>query len=146
MAGGGHTRRVTELSSPNRPGLASALRFGTELIAWVATPWALAGHSVPLAIAAVVVLVGLPTVFATPGDKPHVLVPVPGVVTIALVLLQLVAAVWSAWVAWPRGVAIAVAALALATVAAELPRWRWLLRAGRVDRRSPTVRAGRPPG
>ncbi|MGS2616195.1 hypothetical protein ACVCAH_16975 [Micromonospora sp. LZ34] len=121
---------MTEQTSPNRPGLASALRFTTELIAWVATPWALAAHSVALAITAVVVLVGLPTVFATPGDKPRVLVPVPGAVTIGLVVLQLVAAGWSAWVAWPRAVAVAVLVLVLATVAAELPRWRWLARAG----------------
>ncbi|MDO3704485.1 hypothetical protein Q3W71_22750 [Micromonospora sp. C28SCA-DRY-2] len=137
---------MTEQTSPNRPGLASALRFGTELIAWVATPWALAGYSVPLAVAAVALLVGLPTVFATPGDKPHVLVPVPGVVTIALVVLQLVAAAWSAWVAWPRGVAIAVTVLAVATVAAELPRWRWLLRAGRRPTAEPDGATAGPSG
>ncbi|MER5338539.1 hypothetical protein [Micromonospora sp. NPDC002717] len=120
---------MIEQTSPNRPGPASALRFVTELIAWVATPWALAPHSVVLAVASVVVLVGLPTVFATPGDRPRVLVPVPGIVTIALVVLQLVAAGVSAWFAWPRGVAVATTALVLLTVVAELPRWRWLAHA-----------------
>ncbi|SCG73777.1 hypothetical protein [Micromonospora inositola] len=120
--------------SPGRPDLSSALRFLSELIAWVATPWALAPHSVPLAVGSVIVLVGLPTVFATPGDKNQVLVPVPGPVTIALVGLQLVAAAVSAWLAWPQPAALAVTALALATVVTELPRWRRLAPVGRDGR------------
>ncbi|MFC4017334.1 hypothetical protein ACFOW4_05170 [Micromonospora sp. GCM10011542] len=112
--------------SPNRPGLASGLRFATELIAWVATPWALWSVSVPLAVASLLVLVGLPTLFATRGDKPSVLVAVPGLVTIALVVLLLVAAMVSAWLVWPSVAAVMVTVLAVATVVAELPRWRWL--------------------
>ncbi|MFE9690300.1 hypothetical protein [Micromonospora sp. NPDC005806] len=119
---------------PNRPDLASGLRFLTELIAWVATPWALAPHSVALAAVSVVVLIGLPTVFATPGDKKQVIVPVPGLATIALVLLQLVAAAVSAWAAWPRPVAVAVTALTLVTLVTELPRWRRLAPLGRDGR------------
>ena len=123
---------MTEQTSPDSR-LASALRFTTELIAWIATPWALAPHSILLAVAADVVLIGLPTVFQTPGDKPRVVVAVPGVVTILLVLLQLVAAVVAAWVAWPVVVAVVVGLLAVACVVTEQPRWRWLLRAARVD-------------
>ncbi|WP_412544193.1 hypothetical protein R8Z50_17370 [Longispora sp. K20-0274] len=104
----------------------SVLRFGTELVAWVATPWALVGYSIPLAVLSVLVLIGLPTVFATPGDKKQVLVAVPGYVTVGLVVLQLVAAVVSSWFAWPAPVAVAVSMLATATVVTELPRWRWL--------------------
>lgn len=122
--------------SPNltdRGRIPSILRFGTELVAWVAAPWALADYSVVLAVAAVVVLVGLPTVFSTPGDKKHALVPVPGAVTIGLVVLQLVAAVLGSWLAWQPWLAVLVTALALVTVLAELPRWRWLLHApGRI--------------
>ncbi|MBA8954353.1 hypothetical protein ACFQU9_42240 [Actinomadura namibiensis] len=102
-------------------------RFLAELAAWVAAPWALAPHSVPLAVLAVVVLVGLPTVFATPGDKASVIVAVPGYVTVALVLLQLAAAVAASWAAWPPPVAVAVTALCAAVVVFEVPRWRWLL-------------------
>ncbi|SNT31174.1 hypothetical protein [Actinacidiphila glaucinigra] len=105
---------------------AAALRFTTELVAWVATPWALSGHSWLLAALSVVVLIGLPTVFATPGDKAQVIVPVPGAVTVALVLLQLGAAVVSSWAAWPTPVAALVSVLAAAAVVAETPRWRWL--------------------
>jgi len=107
-------------------GLAAGLRFLTELAAWVAAPWALASHSVPLAVLAVIVLIGLPTVFATPGDKARPVVAVPGTVTIALVLLQLAAAVVASWFAWPALVAVAVTVLAAATVVTEQPRWRWL--------------------
>ncbi|WP_245672182.1 hypothetical protein [Nocardia anaemiae] len=119
--------------SPNLTGqgrVASVMRFSTELIAWVVTPWALAGHSVVLAVVSVVVLIGLPTVFATPGDKKQVLVAVPGWGTIALIVLQLVAAVIGSWVAWPVWLAVLVSVLAVLTVLAELPRWRWLWRAG----------------
>ncbi|RZT12854.1 hypothetical protein EV649_7223 [Kribbella sp. VKM Ac-2569] len=107
--------------------LASVFRFTTELIAWVGAPWAIAPHSVLLAIASVVVLIGLPTVFQTWGDKPHVVVPVPGFVTVLLVLLQAVAAVVAAWFAWPTVVAVVVSVLAAACVVTEQPRWRWLL-------------------
>ncbi|MEU4545951.1 hypothetical protein [Nonomuraea dietziae] len=110
---------------PEKAGIGSALRFATELVAWIATPWALAPHSVPLAVLSVIVLIGLPTLFSTPGDKRHVIVAVPGVVTILLVLLQLVAAVVSSWLAWAPAVAVVVSLLAAAT---ELPRWRRLLR------------------
>ena len=113
---------------PGGVSLASALRFGTELIAWVATPWAIAPHSILLAVLADVVLIGLPTVFATPGDKRQVLVPVPWYGTIGLVLLQLAAAVAASWVAWPVPVAVVVTVLAAATVVTEQPRWRSLRR------------------
>ncbi|WP_405660918.1 hypothetical protein OG379_08690 [Streptomyces sp. NBC_01166] len=106
---------------------AFAVRFSAELVAWVATPWALAPHSWVLAVLAVVVLIGLPTVFSTPGDKAQVIVPVPGSVTILLVLLQLAAAVISAWAAWPAWAAVLVSLLAAATLVTERRRWRWLV-------------------
>ncbi|SFW51176.1 hypothetical protein [Amycolatopsis australiensis] len=104
----------------------SVLRFATELVAWVAAPWALAGCSWVLAVLSVVVLIGLPTCFSTPGDKAKVLIAVPGWVTILLVLLQLVAAVVSSWLAWPMWAALAVTLLAAATVVTERRRWQWL--------------------
>jgi hypothetical protein len=109
---------------------ASVLRFTTEVVAWIATPWALWPRSWPLAVLAVLVLIGLPTVFSTPGDKANVIVPVPGPVTILLVLLQLAAAVVSAWWIWPVWAAVPVSLLAGATLVTERPRWRWLLAGG----------------
>ncbi|GAA3780650.1 hypothetical protein GCM10022403_014050 [Streptomyces coacervatus] len=109
---------------------ASVLRFATELVAWIATPWALASYSWLLAVGSLVVLIGLPTVFSTPGDKANVIVPVPGAVTILLVLLQLASAVVSAWWIWPVWAAVLVSLLAAATLITERPRWRWLLASG----------------
>ncbi|MDI2130630.1 hypothetical protein [Yinghuangia seranimata] len=108
--------------------LPSVFRFATELVAWVATPWALERHSVLLAVLALVLLIGVPTVFSTPGDKQQVIVPVPGYVTIAIVVVHMAAAVAAAWVLWPVWAVAVVGALVLATAWTELPRWRWLLR------------------
>ncbi len=120
---------MIEKTGPGHNDTASALRFLTELIAWVATPWALWPHSPFLAIAAVVLLIGLPTVFGTPGDKPGgAPVPVPGAVTVLLVLLQIVAAAVAAWVAWPWWAAVPVTVLCLVVPFTELPRRRRLLR------------------
>ncbi|TDC86961.1 hypothetical protein E1292_47270 [Nonomuraea deserti] len=107
--------------------VASACRFAIELVAWIATPWALASFSVPLAVLSVVVLIALPTLFSTPGDKRTVIVAVPGQVTIVLVVLHVVAAVAAAWAAWHAAAAALVSVLAVVTVVLELPRWRWLL-------------------
>ncbi|MFC4009440.1 hypothetical protein ACFOY2_19580 [Nonomuraea purpurea] len=108
----------------------SVFRFGMELIAWVATPWALWSTSVPLAVLSAVALIGLPMVFSTPGDKRHVIVAVPGYVTIVLVGLHLIAAVAAAWVVWHAVAAALVSVAAVVTVVLELPRWRWLLARG----------------
>ncbi|GAB2592040.1 hypothetical protein GCM10027168_26450 [Streptomyces capparidis] len=106
---------------------ASVLRFAVELLAWVATPWALAGHSWPLAALSVVLLIGLPTCLSTPGDKTTVIIAVPGWVTILLVLLHIAAAVAASWLAWPVWAAGPVTLLAAATLVTERRRWRWLL-------------------
>jgi hypothetical protein len=74
----------------------------------------------------VVVLIGLPTLFSTPGDKANVIIAAPGWVTIALVLLQFAAAVTSSWLVWPAWAAIPVTVLAAVAVVTERRRWRWL--------------------
>ena len=107
--------------------IASVLRFAAELVAWVASPWALSKYSWLLAVLAVVMLIGLPTVFSTPGDKAQVIIPVPGTVTILLVLLQLAAAAIAAWLAWPIYAAVLVSLLVAATLVTERQRWQWLL-------------------
>jgi hypothetical protein len=115
---------------PGHDTLAGGLRFLAELVAWVATPWALWPHSIPLAVLAVVLLIGLPAIFSTPGDRPggDGPVPAPGVVTILLVLLQLVAASLAAWAIWPVWIAWTVTVLCVAVVVTEQPRWRALTR------------------
>ncbi|MFI1094289.1 hypothetical protein [Streptomyces sp. NPDC020917] len=114
---------------PSRDGLPSVFRFATELVAWIATPWWLAHTSWVLAVLSLVVLVGLPTVFATPGDKAQVIVAVPGWGTVLLVLMEIAAAVVSAWALWPVWAAVCVTVLAAVTLVTEGPRRRRLLRA-----------------
>jgi hypothetical protein len=113
--------------TPPKDGVPSAFRFATELVAWVATPWWLAHTSWVLAVLSLVVLVGLPAVFATPGDKAQVIVAVPGWATVLLVLLEMAAAVVSAWALWPVWAAVCVTALAAVTLVTVGPRRRWLL-------------------
>lgn len=122
---------ATTVTSKNQPGhhdARGALRFLTELIAWVTVPWALWPHSIALAIGAVLLLIGLPAVFSTPGDRPggDSPVPVPGMVTILLVLIQLVAATTAAWTLCPWWAAAAVTVLCLIVPFTEHPRWRRL--------------------
>lgn len=106
-----------------------SIRFAAELIAMVATGWALWPVSIPLAIAAVVVLIGLPAVFSTPGDRPGGGGPVavPGVVTILFVVIDLVAATAAAWAIWPWWLAIAVTVLCVVVIVTEQPRWKALI-------------------
>ncbi|WP_327420404.1 hypothetical protein OG612_38350 [Streptomyces sp. NBC_01527] len=115
--------------SPNRTNAASGLRFLTELIGWTATPWAL--HRVDWAVAttALVLLIGLPAVVGTPGDRPFdPPVAIPGAAMLLLVLLEVAAAAVAPWFAWPPWAAVLATALAATSVVLEQPRWRWLLR------------------
>ncbi|WSN52975.1 hypothetical protein OG299_37465 [Streptomyces sp. NBC_01296] len=127
MTHDGRTKATGRTTGGERADTASVLRFATELCAWVAAPWALAPWSVGAAVAAVALLIGLPTVFSTPGDKAKVIVAVPGAVTVALVVLQLAVAVAASWVAWPAWAALAVTVLATACLWTERGRWRRLL-------------------
>ena len=129
------------MNSRSRPGhkdARGALRFLTELIAWVTVPWALWPHSPVLAMTAVAVLIGLPAVFGTPGDRPGggAAIAVPGRMTIVLVLLQLVAATAAAWFLWPWWVATAITMVCLAVCVTEQPRWRRLTAASAAPRSS----------
>jgi len=112
-------------SPKRRP--AAALRFLTEIAAWAALGTAAAQVHLALGIGAVLVAIALPAVFATPGDKPSAAVPVPGWATVLILAATMAAGVVCAWIAWPAWAAIALSALTAASLAAELPRWRWLL-------------------
>ena len=107
---------------------ASAPRFLVEIIAWIAAPWALAAHSVWLAVLADVLLIGLPTVFGMPGAKKQKNpVSIPARPAIALEVLQPVAACVAAFAAWPTIVASLVVVASLAACVLQLRRWRWML-------------------
>jgi hypothetical protein len=114
--------------SPNRVNAASGLRFLTELIGWTATPWAMHRFGWAAAVAALLVLVGLPAVVGTPGDRPFdPPVPIPGAAMLVLVLLEAAAAAVSPWFAWPLWAAAVSTGLTATSLALEFPRHRWLL-------------------
>lgn len=124
------TRRPSTTKPPGHDPVRGGLRALAELVAWIATPWALWPHSIPLAIAAVVLLIGPPAIFSTPGDRPGGDAPVaaPGIVTILSVLAHLVAATVAAWAIWPSWLAVLVTALCVVVIGTEQPRWRALTR------------------
>ncbi|WP_405496380.1 hypothetical protein [Nocardia sp. NBC_00511] len=122
-------RSTTSPNLTDRGRIPALLRVLTELVGWITLPWGLAHYSWAWSVLAVVILIVVPGIFATPGDKDQITVPVHGTVTIAFMLLELAGALWGAILILPTwGVAV-VTALAAITVIAELPRWRWLLTA-----------------
>jgi hypothetical protein len=129
------TRTIAEPGRrpPGHDNVRGGFRFLAELIAMTATPWALWDYSIPLAIASVVILIGLPAIFSTPGDRPggdgHI--AVPGVVTILIVLIHLTAATVAAWMIWPWWLATAVTALCIVVIFTEQTRWSALTRPAR---------------
>lgn len=133
----------TGTQPPGHDHVRGGLRFVAEMTAWVCTPWALWSYSIPLAIGAVLLLIGLPALFGTPGDRPggDPPVAVPGIVTVSLVVLQLVAAAASAWALWGTWIAASVTVLCLVVPFTELPRWRALLRTSRAQAERPAHRS-----
>ena len=108
--------------------VSGGLRFLSELIAWVAGPWALSLLSGWLVLPSLVFLVGLPSVFSTLNDKHKVVISTPGPVRVGLELfLYLVAAVapWFIWSPAVSGIAVGIVIAALVT---GFPRIMWLIR------------------
>ncbi|GAB2538467.1 hypothetical protein [Nocardia heshunensis] len=122
-------RAATSPNLTDRGRIPALLRVLTELVGWITLPWGLFHYSVIWSILAVVVLIAVPGVFATPGDKDQIMVPVHGIVTITFMLLELGGALWGAILVLPGWAVGIVAVLAAITVVTELPRWRWLLTA-----------------
>lgn len=114
--------------SPYDTPWSAASRFLIELAAWVAGPWAVAEitGSGWWAIPTAVVLLGLPALFNTPGDKEFDGIPTPGPVRIAIEMLLLAAAVAGAWIAWPPWAGVVVSVLGMVMLVTGVPRYRWL--------------------
>ncbi|MFI1916451.1 hypothetical protein [Nocardia sp. NPDC020380] len=122
-------RAATSPNLTDRGRIPAVLRVLTELIAWVTVPWALASYSIALSVLSLLVLIAVPAVLSTRGDKKDVMVAVPGWATIVMMLLQLAGALYGAWSVLPVWAGVLTTVLAAATTVAELPRWRWLLSA-----------------
>ncbi len=106
----------------------SGLRFLVELIAWVAGPWAAAQWSGWFVAPALIILVGLPAVFSTMGDKRQVVVSTPGPLRVVIELLLHAAAIVATWLIWPRWLATISSVIVVVALVVGLPRIRWLLK------------------
>ncbi len=105
----------------------SGFRFLTEVIAWVTGTWfAWMAHPF-LGVMALVVMIGLPTVFTTSGDKKHTMIETPGSLRAMIDFLQFAVAALAPWFVLPNW----TAAVCVATVAAAVffgrKRFIWLL-------------------
>lgn len=116
--------------SPHDTGASSALRFITEVIAWVVGPWAIASitGTAWTAVPAAIVIIGLSSIFSTPGDKNTVIVATPGPLRLIIELFTIAVAVAGAWIVWPAWAAIVVTALAIGDLVAGMARTKWLAR------------------
>lgn len=106
-------------------------RFVVEVLAWVLGPWAVSQRAGwAAAWVAAVLLVMVPAVFSTEGDKHHTVVPTPGPVRVLVeVALFGVAAVAPHQVLSPGTAAFTSVVVALAAVL-QAPRWARLARDG----------------
>ena len=120
--------RTDRAAHPYDTPLSAGLRFGVELIAWVAGPWLAYSWSVWALFPALLVLVALPGIFSTPGDKNHVVVPTSGPIRILIELLLYAVAAVAPWFVWPEWLAIASGAIVGLSLVFGFPRFVWLAR------------------
>jgi hypothetical protein len=130
-----------ELAGDGGPGVSpfdtfasSGTRFVIEVVAWIAGPWAAADMlgSRWWALPTAVVLVALPALLNTPGDKKITGIPTPGPIRILIEMLLLLSAVAGAWIVWTPWAAIAVTLVGVALLATGLERYRWLAAGARL--------------
>ena len=120
--------RQSAFSHPFDTPVSAGLRFFVEVIAWVAGPWAAAQLSPWLIVPVLILLVGLPAIFSTPGDKKQIVVATPGPLRVILELGLHAVAIAAPWVIWPVWLAGAATFVVAAALAAGIPRTLWLLR------------------
>lgn len=106
-------------------------RFVVEVLAWVLGPWAVGSRAGwAAAWVAAVLLVLVPAIFSTEGDKNHTVVAIPGPVRVPVeVVLFGVAAVAPHEVLSPGTAAFTSVVVALAAIV-QAPRWARLARDG----------------
>jgi hypothetical protein len=119
---------TTPRASPFDTWWSASLRVLVEAVAWVAGAWA-TGQWLGLwaALIALVVLIGAPAVFSTPGDKEKVIVEVPGVVRVLIEIDLSTVAVVAMWYLFGVVGGVFTLAIAIATQMVGWRRARWLL-------------------
>jgi hypothetical protein len=82
---------------------------------------------------ALILLVGLPSVFSTPNDKNKVVVPTPGPVRVAIEFFLFSVAAIAPWFVWSRTASVVAVVIVVATVVAGVPRMKWLVRGATIE-------------
>ena len=85
--------------------LSSATRFGIEIVAWVAAPWAAAEivGSAWATLPVFLILLALPALFNTPGDENVTGIATPGPIRILIEMLLIAVAIVGTLIVWPHG-------------------------------------------
>jgi hypothetical protein len=112
---------------PHDTPVSAGLRFLTELIAWIAGPWAVTLVSSWLLLPAIILLVGLPAVFSTTNDKHKVIVPTPGPVRVGIEMFLYAVAIIAPWFVWSTIASVIATGVVIAALVTGIPRMKWLL-------------------
>jgi len=75
-----------------------------------------------LSILVLIILIGFPTLFSTPGDKKHYIVAAPGPFRALLELAIHFVGVACVWLVWPIWLAVIMLIILIAAIAVGLPR------------------------
>ena len=87
----------------------------------MAGPWVAAQLSVWLIFPALLILIGLPSVFSTLGDKKQIIVATPGPLRVLLEIALHFVAVAGAWMVWPGWIACCATIIVLAAIVGWSP-------------------------
>ena len=112
---------------PHDTPVSAGLRFVSELIAWIAGPWAVALISNWLVLPAIILLVGLPSVFSTTNDKHNVIVPTPGPVRVVIELFLYSVAIIAPWFVWSMIASVICTGIVIAALVTGIARMQWLM-------------------
>jgi hypothetical protein len=122
-----------KFSHPHDTVISSGLRFLSELITWIAGPWAVAMYSKWLVFPALILLVGLPSIFSTTNDKNNIVVPTSGPVRVSIELFLFLVAAVAPWFIWSPTVSSVAVGIVIATIVAGAPRFAWLMRGAPIE-------------
>ncbi len=86
-----------------------------------------------LVLPALVLLVGLPSIFSTTNDKNNVVVPTPGPIRVLIELFLFTVAAVAPWFVWSATVSGVAVGIVIATVVAGAPRIGWLMRGAPIE-------------
>lgn len=121
------SNKKPKLLHPTDNAISASLRFVVELITWTSGPWLAFTIAPILAPAALIILIGLPSIFSTPGDKNVIVIATPGPIRFAIEMFLFAIAAIAPWMVWPNAIAAICSLLVVAAVIAGWRRFVWLI-------------------